>query len=146
VKPLHFVFTCIVFAAGLALAQNPVPLINQSLIPASAAPGGSGFTLTVNGTGFVSGATVNWNGSALATIFISSSQLTATVPASNIAKAGTAAITVNPPPPGGSASNVVFFPIAIPELDMYPVSHSVSDGQFGVSSGGNSGFQWRQQT
>jgi hypothetical protein len=46
-------------------AQNPVPLINQPLVPDAVAPGGAEFTLTVNGTGFVSGSVVNWNGSAL---------------------------------------------------------------------------------
>jgi len=33
-----------------AWAQNPVPLISQPLVPEAAAPGGAGFTLTVNGT------------------------------------------------------------------------------------------------
>ena len=41
---------------------NPAPLINQPLVPDAAKPGGAGFTLTVNGTGFVSGAAVDWNG------------------------------------------------------------------------------------
>jgi hypothetical protein len=68
--------------SGIAQAENPVPLINQPLVPDTAAPGGSGFTLTVNGTGFVSGSLVNWNGSTLATTFVSGSQLTASVPAS----------------------------------------------------------------
>ena len=46
---------------GLPLSgqtPNPVPLINTPLVPTSVAPGGAGFTLTVNGTGFVSGATI----------------------------------------------------------------------------------------
>src|SRR6202044_2410447 len=62
-------------------AENPVPLINQPLVPDAIAPGGAGFTLTVNGTGFVSGAVVNWNHSVLATTFVKNSQLTASVPA-----------------------------------------------------------------
>ena len=37
-----------------AFAQNPVPFINQPLVPDATAPGGPEFTLTVNGTGFVS--------------------------------------------------------------------------------------------
>ncbi len=77
-----------------AFAQNVVPFVNQPLVPAAVAPGGAGFTLTVHGTGFVSGATVNWNGTPLATTFSSSSQLTATVPAANIATADTASVTV----------------------------------------------------
>jgi putative Ig domain-containing protein/IPT/TIG domain-containing protein len=66
----------------------------SSLNPTCATPGGAGFTLTVNGTNFVSGSTVKWNGTALATTVVSSTQLTATVPASLIAAAGTASITV----------------------------------------------------
>jgi hypothetical protein len=102
-------------SAATATAQtNPVPLINQPLVPAATAPGGPGFTLTVNGTGFVSGAQVNWNGSARATTFISSSQLTVSILASDIAVASTASVTVVNPSPGGGTSNVVFFPITIP--------------------------------
>lgn len=94
---------------------NPVPFVNQPLTPDTIAPGGTVFTLTVNGTGFVSGATVNFGGTALTTKFVSSRQLTAAVPASAIATAGTASITVVNPAPGGGRSNVVFFPVATPE-------------------------------
>ena len=44
-------------------AAKPVPLINQPLVPDAVAPGGAGFTLTVNGTGFIPRSVVNWNGS-----------------------------------------------------------------------------------
>ena len=91
---------------------NPVPLINQPLIPDAIAPGGPGFTLTVNGTGFVSGSAVNWNGSTRATIFVNSSQLTASILAPDIATASTASITVANPSPGGGSSNVVFLPVS----------------------------------
>jgi phospholipase C len=90
---------------------NAVPLINDPLVPTIAAPGGASFTLTVNGTGFVSGATVNWNGTALATTFVSASQLTATVPASNIATAGAALLRVTNPVPGGGTSNLGLFEV-----------------------------------
>ena len=99
---------------GLAgTSAIPMPFLNQPLVPTSVAPGGPGFTLTVNGTGFVSGATVNWNGVALATTFVSSEELTATVPAANIASPGTASISVANP---GSTltSNVVFFSVTPP--------------------------------
>ena len=99
--------------------QHPVPLINQPLAPDAVERGGAGFTLTVNGTGFVSGSVVNWNGSARATTFVSSSKLTASIAASDIAKAGTASVTVANPAPGGGTSNSVSFPIA-------PASTSVS--------------------
>ncbi|HET7841398.1 MAG TPA: VCBS repeat-containing protein, partial [Terriglobia bacterium] len=95
-----------------ALAQNnPVPFVNQPLVPSAVAPGGPDFTLTVNGTGFVNGATVNWNGTALATTFVSSSQLTATVPAAHTALIGTATVTVINPGPGGGASIPALFPV-----------------------------------
>src|SRR5204863_10183419 len=91
-----------------ATAQtNPVPLINQPLVPDAIAPGGAGFTLTVNGTGFVSGSVVNWNGSARTTTFVSSTQLTASILPSDIAIASTASVTVVNPTPGGGRSNAV---------------------------------------
>jgi len=95
----------------LSYAQAPVPFINQPLVPDATAPGGPQFTLTVNGTGFVSNSVVNWNGTALAAQFVSQSQLTATVPAADIATKTTAWVTVVNPPPGGGTSNVVFFPV-----------------------------------
>jgi len=55
------------------MAQNPVPLINQPLVPDAAVAGGKEFTLTVNGTGFVFGSVVHWNGKARATTFVSTS-------------------------------------------------------------------------
>src|SRR5262249_39260842 len=60
------------------------------------------------------GSVVNWNGSARATTFVTSSQLTATILASDIATASTASVTVVNSSPGGGASNVVFFPITVP--------------------------------
>ena len=92
-------------------AENPVPLISQPLVPDAVAPGGAGFTLAVRGTGFVSGAVVKWNHSSLATTFVSHSQLTAWVPAPDIAAASTASVTVVNPSPGGGTSNVMFFEV-----------------------------------
>jgi len=100
--------------SALSYAQAPVPFINLPLIPDAAAPGGEDFTLTVDGTGFVSNSAVNWNGSALVTQFVSSSRLTAVVPAANTATASTASVTVVNPSPGGGTSNVTFFPVAVP--------------------------------
>jgi hypothetical protein len=95
-------------------APQPIPLINNPVVPTSAPPGGAGFTLTVNGTGFASGATIDWNGSPRTTAFVSSSQLTATINAADIAVAGTASVTVVNPPPGGGTSNVIFFTVRNP--------------------------------
>jgi hypothetical protein len=98
-------------SASVAHATNSRPFINAPLSPGEASPGGKTFTLTVTGTGFVSGATVDWNGVALTTTFVSSSKLTASVPAANIATAETANITVVNPAPGGGVSNTARFEV-----------------------------------
>jgi hypothetical protein len=90
--------------------KNPVPHINQPLVPDTVAPDGPAFTLTVNGSGFVSGAVVRWNGRARTTKFISGWQLKAAVSASEIAEAQTATITVQNP--GSEPSNPQLFPVA----------------------------------
>jgi hypothetical protein len=112
-KSTGLVCLFVLLASAITLAQtSPVPLIDQPLVPDAAAPGGAGFTLTVNGTGFVSGSVVNWNGAMLATTFVASSQVTATVPATDIAVPGTASVTVTNPAPGGGVSNVMYFDVA----------------------------------
>jgi hypothetical protein len=82
-------------SAYSAFAVNPALPTITGLSPTSATAGGAGFTLTVNGMNIDSSAKVNWNGSALATTYVSATQVTATVPANLIASAGTASITVS---------------------------------------------------
>lgn len=95
-----------------ATAGNPVPLLNQTLAPTSVSPGSASFALGVSGSGFISGATIDFNGTPLSTTFLDGEHLSATVPATNVANASTAAVTVVNPTPGGGASNVVYLPIA----------------------------------
>lgn len=97
-----------------ATQANPVPLVNAPLAPDSAPPGSSDVTLTVNGTGFVSGSVVQWNGTPLATTFVSGSQITAIIPAADLAVGGTGSISVANPAPGGGTSNVAFFQVRVP--------------------------------
>jgi FG-GAP-like repeat/Putative Ig domain len=99
-------------------SANPVPFLNQTLVPTAVSPGTPGAALNMSGTGFVSGATVDWNGDALATTFVSSEHLTAALPAANLANAATASITVVNPPPGGGRSNVVYLPVGSPEASV----------------------------
>lgn len=112
---------------------SAVPLVAQPLVPDAAAPGGGGFTLTVNGSGFVSGSVVNWNGSTRTTHFVSSSQLTASITAADIATATTTAVTVVNPKPGGGASNTVYFPVAVPTASV-TLNGSVSPASTGPRS------------
>jgi hypothetical protein len=69
----------------------------SSVSPTSAASGGPEFWLTLNGYGFAPGSTVLWNGTSLGTAFVSTNQLTATVPANLIASPGNASLTVQMP-------------------------------------------------
>src|SRR5216683_146256 len=108
---IALVFEGIVSHSAPLLAANPVPMINQPLVPGTAAPGGNAFALTVNGTGFVSGSSVDWNGSPRTTTFVSGSQLTAAINAADIAVAGTPSVTVVNPAPGGGRSNALFFSV-----------------------------------
>jgi len=73
--------------------QGPTATIS-SLTPPSAIAGGSAFTLTVNGAGFLSGAQIVWNSTPLTTTFVSASQLTAPIGAALIASNGSASVTV----------------------------------------------------
>ena len=99
-------------------AANPIPFLNQPLTPSAVPPGSAALTLHLNGTGFVSGATVNFNGAPLATTFVDSAHLNAAVPATNLATAGTAFVTVVNPQPGGGSSNPSFFQIGAPEASV----------------------------
>jgi hypothetical protein len=99
-------------------AGNPVPFLGQPLVPSTASPGGPQFALTVNGTGFLPTSTVDINGTALATTFVSNKQLTAVVPAADIATAATASITVMNPSPGGGSSNVVYLQVSTPQASV----------------------------
>jgi 6-phosphogluconolactonase (cycloisomerase 2 family) len=97
--------------ASMGGGGNPVPTIT-AISPTSAVAGGAaGFTLTVNGTNFVSASVVNFAGTARTTAFVGSMQLTAAIPAAAIASAGTAAVTVNNPAPGGGTSNAMNFDV-----------------------------------
>ncbi|HEY2472373.1 MAG TPA: hypothetical protein VGI45_31590 [Terracidiphilus sp.] len=66
----------------------------SSISPSTVTAGSSGFTLTVSGTNFTSGTQILWNGVAQATTVVSNTQLTAAIPATEIANAGTVAIRV----------------------------------------------------
>ena len=80
-----------------------MPSISQ-LAPNTATAGAAGFTMTVNGSNFSSNATVNFNGTAMATTSISANQLMATVTAAQIANSGTVPVTVTNPAVAGTGA------------------------------------------
>jgi len=94
---------------------NSVPVLG-SLSPNNGPLYGPDLTMTVNGSGFVFGSVVRWNGANLETSFVNATQLTALVPAELFAPfnvyGGTGTpplVTVFNPAPGGGTSNALQF-------------------------------------
>ena len=114
-----------VIQVGWAGGAAPTPALT-TLSPNTATAGGPAFPLTVTGSGFVSGSTVQWNGAARTTTFVSATQLTAAIPASDIASPGTANVTVTNPAPGGGTSNSVAFTVQAASSFTLTVSKSGS--------------------
>jgi hypothetical protein len=103
--------------------DNPLPVIT-SLSPNTAIAGDAGFTLAVTGKNFVSTSVVKWAGSARATTFVSATELTAAILATDIAKGGTFAVTVNSPAPGGGTSGASNFVVDNPVPTLISISPS----------------------
>lgn len=80
--------------------QNVTPT-TTSISPVSANAGGASFTLTINGTGFVTGSTVNFGTirTGITPDSITATQITATILAADIANAATPSVTVTNPSP-----------------------------------------------
>jgi len=97
-------------AAHTFVVDNPVPTLT-SISPSSATHSGPAFTLTATGAGFVPGSSIEWNGKKLATTYVNSTTLTATVPAADIKTKGTASVTVVNSTPGGGTSAPATFTI-----------------------------------
>ena len=103
-------------SASATFAVNyPMPTLS-SISPTSAQGGSSNATITATGSGFVPASTIDWNGAALGTTYVSATQLTATVPAGDLAAATNAAVTVVTPAPGGGASAAISFAVSAPPM------------------------------
>lgn len=79
-----------------------------AISPTSRTAGTAAFTLNVYGTDFTSASRIRWNGAIRTTEFVSSTYIRATIPATDITTAGTAAITVGT---GNAVSNTEIFTI-----------------------------------
>jgi len=96
--------------ANTASVTDPVPSLS-SLSPASLRVGSAAQTLTINGANFLVSSTVTYNGIAHAATYISPSQLTTTLTASDLYSLGSYPVVVANPAPGGGASSPVNLPI-----------------------------------
>ncbi len=94
--------------------QNPAPVLT-SVNPPSVTV--AAFTLTLTGTGFVNGAVVNFGSTALATTFVSSTELTA-IGTATASQAGNVPVTVTNPNPGSATSNSIPVLVSVPNSNI----------------------------
>jgi uncharacterized protein (TIGR03437 family) len=115
-----------------ALTPTPLPSVS-GIAPSSATAGDPAFSLTITGNGFVPTSVVQWNRAARTTTFVSDSQLTAFIPATDLATGGFPSITVFNPAPGGGTSAGAVFTVA-----GNPLPFIISVAPSGVIGGGRS--------
>jgi hypothetical protein len=118
-----------VSASSAITLWNPTPSIS-SVSPSTFTAGS--FALVVNGSHFVDGAQVSFGGSALATTFVSSTQLTAT---GSEASAGTFGVSVSNPNPGGSASGSISVTVTVQSGGSPPPPPPPANTCSGISPG-----------
>lgn len=109
---------------------NPAPQIT-SLSPASAVLESGAQTLTISGQNFLSTSAVTFAGAQVPAAFVNSGQITASIPAGDLASPGTFAVVVTNPAPGGGASNATDFTVANPA----PVISSLNPNSAVAGSG-----------
>jgi hypothetical protein len=96
-----------IISISQSLAGLTPPVGTATSVPA----GSPAFTLSVTGSSLVPCTVVQWNGSPRTTTFVSTTQLNAAIPASDVVAAGTANVSVTTPTPGGGAAGPVTFTI-----------------------------------
>lgn len=94
--------------------RNPAPKITSLSPSSSSNVGGGGFVLTVTGSGFTKDSKVQWAGANHTTVFVSESQLTASILAEDLVKAGSFEVKVFNSSPGGGTSGGVAFTLNNP--------------------------------
>lgn len=123
---------------GTVTISNPAPTLT-SISPTSAQRGSAAFTLTVRGTNFVNGSLVRWNGVAKQTMFVSPTELSASILPDDLQNAGSAEVLVFTPSPGGGTSNSSMFSITNPvpsATSLTPSSRALGSGAFQLTVNG----------
>lgn len=123
---------------------SPVPQISGTS-PTAVVAGSGSFTLTVNGSNFVSLSVLNLGNVPLQTAVISPTLLQATIPAASVSSSGMLQLTVvNPtsPSPGGGGSNVYAFSVnnPVPSLTSISPTNAVAGGTSATVTVTGSGF------
>ena len=124
---------------------NVAPTLS-SVAPAHAIVGAAPLTVTLTGTNFNSSSVANWNGTALPTTLVSATSLTAVVPTTDFATAGSASVTVSNAGTGGGTTTAQTFTIV---AKLLVVTASLPGGSIGVpysttlvASGGVTPYSW----
>ena len=103
--------------ATLSIQVGSPSLTGGGVSPSSVNAGSANTTITVTGIGFVSGAVINYNGTALSpTTYIDQHHLSAVIPSTSLANPGTGAITVVDPGNLAAAGSLAFSVIAAPAV------------------------------
>lgn len=105
--------------------ENPVAELS-ALSPLSVVTGAPATTLTVKGAGFVPGAVISFDKTALVTTFASATELSATLAENVLATSGSFAVRVTNPPPGGGASQSIAFTVTNPNVVVTQVQPQVA--------------------
>jgi Bacterial Ig-like domain (group 3)/FG-GAP-like repeat len=93
--------------------NQPIPVLT-SFTPNTAVIGAGATTITITGSGFVTGTVAQVNGTTISTTIISPTSLTAVIPASDFTAAATLQVTVLIPATGGVSSALPFTVVAPP--------------------------------
>jgi IPT/TIG domain len=104
------------FNASFSLSGTSFTTSLDSLSQNAAPEGSSNLALTVSGSEFTNQSTVRFNGMSLATTFVNTGQLQATIPAALLATEGTANITVFDPQNGLSNAQTFAITENVPAL------------------------------
>ncbi len=110
-----------------------------SLSPDHVTAGAETFTLTMNGKNFVTTSTVRWNGTDLATTFVSPTQVTAQVTAELAATSGWVNITVNNSAPAGGTSGTLVFKVVSQTPGVCVAAKNIALGESDSNNNGGPG-------
>ncbi|HYW13168.1 MAG TPA: IPT/TIG domain-containing protein [Longimicrobium sp.] len=121
-------------SGGTALpVHHRAPAVTD-MSPGGVLQGDAAFTLTVTGSGFAQASVVRWNGADRPTTFVSQGQLTAQIPAGDVAAVGTPAVAVFNPAPGGGLSPARTFIVGV-RPNPVPVAAAISPSAIMAETG-----------
>jgi hypothetical protein len=126
----------IVGCGGSGSPQNPTPppstpLAIQSVTPATVPAGSVALTVTITGTGFTTTSQVTVNNTQVPTVYVSATQLQATVPASQLASGTQLQIAVT-----NGTSTITNTPVILNVDNPTPVLLGVAPSMIAVGSSG----------